>query len=336
MIAIITAVFATGCGRKNDWNITEGVIWRTTYRVIYQGSSSLSDSVMNVLETVEQSLSPFRSSSLISRINRAETDSTDAMLRHIFDIAKHVNHASAGRFDPTVAPLINLWGFGTDSIARKRAETEGEKCDFAVTANELDSALSLVGISECSIENGIIRKKHPLTAFNFSAITKGLGCDMVAEMLRRNGVENYMVEIGGEIALGGRNRNGKPWQIQIDSPVESTGSPIHSRLRIISLENGGIATSGNYRNFHETGRYGKFGHTIDPLTGYPVSTSIVSATVIATTCAEADAWATACMATPDLLQAVDMLDREPHVEGLLVVADGDSLRTVTTSDWQFK
>ena len=336
MIAAIASILATGCSKNKDWTVTEGVIWHTTYRIVYQGSLSLSDSVLNVLGNVEMSLSPFRDASLVSRINRAETDSTDAMLRQTFDIALHVNRASHGRFDPTVAPLINLWGFGTDSIARKRAETDGVDYSFTVTPSELDSALSLVGIAECYVENGVIHKKHPLTTFNFSAIAKGYGCDMVAEMLKRNGVENYLVEIGGEIAAGGKNRQGNPWKIQIDAPVENPAEPIHSRLRIISIENGGIATSGNYRNFHETRRYGKFGHTIDPLSGYPVSTPIVSATVIAPTCAEADAWATACMATPDLQSAIDMIRNEPDVEALLVVAKGDSLRTVTTSDCQFQ
>ncbi len=336
IIAAIICIMTNGCKEKNSWTVTEGVIWHTTYRIVYQGPESLSDSVLMVLDAVEQSLSPFRNSSLISRINRAETDTTDEMIRQAFGIAMNVNQASGGRFDPTVAPLINLWGFGTDSLARKRAETEAVNGDFTVTRSELDSALSLVGIGDCHIENIILHKKHPLTTFNFSAITKGLGCDKVAEMLQRNGVENYMVEIGGEIALGGNNRREEPWQIQIDVPMENLNEPIHSCLRVISVSNGGIATSGNYRNFHQTGRYGKFGHTIDPISGYPVKTAIVSATVIASTCAEADAWATACMATPKLQQAMDMISNIPDVEALLVVAEGDSLHTVSTSDCLFQ
>ncbi len=329
-------IVAAGCREKNDWEINEGVVWHTTYRIVYNSDRNLADSVNAVFTEVEQSLSPFRDNSLISRINRSETAETDSLIRRAFEIARRVNTASGGRLDPTVAPLVNIWGFGTDSVARKLAEDTDPSHPFIVPQETIDSALSLVGIADCRIENGLISKKHPLTTFNFSAITKGMGCDMVAAMLRRNGVKNYMVEIGGEIAASGHNARMRPWQIQLDSPAEENGAPQHEALKIISLTDGGVATSGNYRNFHKTAGYGKIGHTINPADGRPARSEILSATVLAPTCGEADAWATACMTQPTAADALRMLATDPSVEALLVVAAGDSLQTVSIPDCRFK
>ena len=334
---IFATSLLTGCAGRNNWEINEGVIWHTTYRIVYNHDRDLADSIGPVLNGVEQSLSPFSKTSLISRINRSETTETDALIRRAFERATRVNTASNGRFDPTVAPLVNIWGFGTDSTARKLAKKADPSHPFTVPQETIDSALSLVGITDCHVRNGQITKKHDLTTFNFSAITKGLGCDMVAQMLERNGIRNYMVEIGGEIAVSGHNAKGHPWQIQLDAPTEDNGTPQHNALKVISITEGGIATSGNYRNFHSTLRYGKIGHTIDPVSGYPVQSRILSATVLAPTCGEADAWATACMALPSPEEALAMLASvNPPVEALLVVADADTLRTVATPNCRFK
>ena len=176
-----------------------------------------------------------------------------------------------------------------------------------------------------------MHKKHPVTSFNFSAVTKGFACDLIADMLQRNGATDLMVEIGGEIAIRGYNPEGKEWRIQIDAPVESQ-TPVHTSAGMSRITDAGMATSGNYRNFHDTRRYGRIGHTIDPTTGMPIRTDVASATVIAPTAALADAWATACMtATAD--SAIAMIDRQPNVECLLVKAVADSLITVTSADF---
>lgn len=334
MAAIMVLSFfllSGSCKRPKEWYVDEGAVWHTTYRIVYHGSDRLSDSIVEVLNAVEQSLSPFKEHTLISRINRNETDSTDSLIKLAFSIAKHINRASEGRFDPTVAPLVNIWGFGTDTITRKQFETADAGSELAVPQAVIDSALSLVGIADCHITpDKRIRKKNAATSFNFSSITKGLGCDMVGLMLERNGVESYMVEIGGEIAARGRNSRGELWKIQIDRPEESTGTPTHHALEIIGLDNCAIASSGNYRNFHDTSRYGRVGHTIDPVTGMPAKGEVIASTVVAPTCGEADGWSTACMATPSAIKALEMINAEPRVEALLVVARGDSLATVAT------
>lgn len=325
-LCAVLSVIATSCRRANEWRISEGAIWHTTYRMVYNSPVTLDDSVTEILTLVEQSLSPFAPTSLISRINRNETDTIDTLIRRVFDISQLVSAKSHGRFDPTVSPLVNLWGFGTDSDARFRAESDSG--DFTVEQSLIDSALLLTGISDCSIRNNLIIKKHQATSFNFSAVTKGYACDLVAEMFRRNNVYDFMIEIGGEVATGGHNPENELWRIQIDAP-ESTAPDPHTTLKVINVTDKGIATSGNYRNFHDTRRYGRFGHTIDPVSGYPVKTDILSATVTAPTAGEADAWATACMAS-GADSALAMISRQPGVECLLVTLDGDSAVIIST------
>ena len=304
--AFACVLLAMSCSPSPQWHTAEGSIWHTTYRITYLSATNLDDSILHTMLTVEKSLSPFAPSSRISRINRNETDSTD----------------------PTVSPLVNLWGFGYDRRARQQIEHDNVT-PFRIEQEALDSALMLVGIADCRINAGRIIKKHPATTFNFSSVTKGFACDMVSSMLTRNAAGNHMVEIGGEIALAGHNPQNSGWRIQIDAPA-GTSATAHTPLRIISPPVGGIATSGNYRNYHDTGRYGRVGHTIDPSTGMPAGSPIASASVTAPTCALADALATACMAASSQLQALEIINAIPKAECLLVIHRGDSLEIVTT------
>lgn len=170
-------------------------------------------------------------------------------------------------------------------------------------------------------------KKTPATTFNFSAVTKGYCCDEIARMFKRNGVDDYMVEIGGDLALGGVNNRHVPWRVMVDAPVDSVAG--YKRLLTIQLTDCGIATSGNYRNFHDTSA-GRVGHTISPVTGRPVFTGMLSATVVAQNCSMADALATACMAMP-VDSAMAMIESLPGVESLIVISVGDSMVVNATS-----
>lgn len=303
------SAFLTSCGGR--YHEQSGVVWNTTYHICWNSAGDCGDSIRAVMRDVEMSLSPFADESVISSINRSESMETDFRIERVFGVSRRVNRLSGGMFDPTVAPLVNLWGFGYTGHDSE-----------APDQNAIDSALTLVGIDECGIAGGRMIKKAPGTQFNFSAVTKGFGCDEVAAMLRRHGAKDYMVEIGGELALGGVNRRGEPWRIQIDAPVDNDTSVTHSRLLVISVTDCGVATSGNYRNFRRDDRGRPYGHTISPVTGRPVTTSTLSATVIAPTCMEADALATACMAMP-AFAAVEMIDRLEATECLLVTAASD-------------
>ncbi len=313
------ALSLVSCRKDGNYRQCSGVVWTTAYSIVYESESDMSDSIIAVMQRVEKSLSPFDSVSVVSKINRNESMAVDTLLQRVFAASQEVCRLSGGAFDPTVAPIVNLWGFGYDNMATEPTQAQ------------IDSALTSVGILECVVADGVMRKRSPATEFNFSAITKGYGCDLIGEMLRRNGVENYMVEIGGEIALRGVNSQGKPWHIQIDAPVEEKAEVRHTPMSVVPLTNCGVATSGNYRNFRETSA-GKTWHTISPVTGRPVSSATLSATVIAPTCMMADALATACMAMPsdDALKMIEAID---GVEAMIVVNGGGNFVVRKTSSF---
>ncbi len=313
----LSALLLCSCGGSARWQSAEGSVWNTTFNIKYQSDTDLSDSIAAVMREVELSLSPFNPGSRISMINRDETMQADSLIFRVYNISRTVCELSGGRFDPTVSPLVNLWGFGYE-----RKNRDG---GFIPPSREsVDSALALVGLLDCHIDSALnMVKKAKGTTFNFSAVTKGFGCDMVGEMLRRNGVRDYMVEIGGEIALAGRNQRGDEWHIQIDAPIADIGAA-HTPLLTVKLSDCGVASSGNYRNFRTDSLGNRIGHTIDPETGQPYQSDVVAATVIATDCATADALATACMAS-GRERALKVIDSMPGAEALLVVTIGDSL-----------
>lgn len=305
LLLSVIALLTSCAGGRSNYRRASGSVWATTYNIIYNSSVDLTDSILSRMKMVEKSLSPFDSTSLITHVNRsADPVGVDSMVEKIFLASQRINRLSDGMFDPTVAPLVNLWGFGY-----RNGTEEGAPSDSAIA-----SALLLVGIDRCRIENNTIVKVHPATEFNFSAITKGFACDVIGEMFRSNGVEDYMIEIGGEIALGGVNPDGQSWNIQIDAPEDGAS---HNALTVVQLTDCGIATSGNYRNYRETSS-GRSWHTIDPRTGHPAQTETLSATVIAPTCMEADALATACMAMPSD-SALAMIRAYPAARALLIL-----------------
>ena len=307
MTLIAGMIVCTSSCDSRRWRSAQGCVWATTYHVTYRGQNYLSDSILATMSRVEKSLSPFDRGSVISLINRNESDRCDSLVAIVTAASRRVCSASGGKFDPTVAPAVNLWGFGYE-------KTYGEPTDEAV-----DSVRAIVGMDQCMVADGRMIKKDSRTQFNFSAITKGLGCDEVAAMMRRNGVDDFMVEIGGEITLGGRNPAGEKWHIMIDTPTESMADETRSGLTTIAVTDCGIATSGNYRNYRDTPG-GRIGHTIDPLTCRPVKSSTISATVIAPDAMTADAMATACMAM-EAEAAMAMIEREHDAEAMIVTAD---------------
>lgn len=317
LILCVVLLTLSGCENRATWRTADGAVWATTYHITYLADSELHDSIIAVMAQVEQSLSPFDSESLVSKINRGETDRVDAYFTKVFERSSEISAKSGGKFDPTVAPAVNLWRFGYRDSGREPLP------------DEIDSVVAIVGMNDCRIDSGHVVRKSPLTEFDFSAITKGLGCDEVGRMLERNGCSDYMVEIGGEIALSGKNRRGESWRIMIDAPVENDTAVVHERLAVVALTDCGIATSGNYRNYRDTGE-GRIGHTIDPLTCRPVKTRTLSATVTAPDAMTADALATACMAM-EAAEAINMIRVRESTEAMIVVADSLSrMRILTT------
>jgi thiamine biosynthesis lipoprotein len=228
----------------------------------------------------------------------------------VFNKAMDVSEQSDGAFDVTCAPLINLWGFGfrnSDSISQ----------------TAIDSILNFVGYRKIRLDGRRVIKDDPRLELNFSAIAKGFACDVIASLLERNGVQNYMVEIGGEIVVRGHNSRGQCWQIAINKPVDDDSGTNNGYADTIFLcSNSALATSGNYRNYHiRDGK--KYSHTIDPKTGYPTENTLLSATIIATDCMSADAYATAFMAL-GYDKAMILAENIQEIDYILLVADENS------------
>jgi thiamine biosynthesis lipoprotein len=228
------------------------------------------------------------------------------MFLDVYNLALHISEETDGAFDITVAPLVNAWGFGFKNSALP-------------SSYQVDSLRQIVGYQKVSLENGHIKKKDPRIMLDCSAIAKGYGCDVIAKYLRSRGVKNFMVEIGGEIVTSGLNPDRLPWKVGVTKPSDDSLSTSHELQTVLNVTDMAMATSGNYRNFYYKGGK-KYAHTIDPKTGFPVQHNILSATVIAKSCAEADAYATSFMVM-GLEKAQKVMERRPELMAYIIYSD---------------
>lgn len=296
---------------------SEGRIFGTTYHITYQSNENLSNGILNELRKVDNSLSTFNSKSTISLINSNKSKATDPLFREVFRISMEIARQTDGAFDITVAPLVNAWGFGFKNKKN-------------LNQQQIDSLLDMVGYDKVRIENDKLVKNDSRIMLDCSGVAKGYGCDRVAQFLESNNVENYMIEIGGEIRAHGVNGQHENWTIGIVRPQDDNKSQDNTLQNVLKLTNVALATSGNYRNFYyQNGK--KYAHTIDPQTGYPVQHSILSSTVLAQTCAEADAYATSFMVM-GLEKAKKVLARNPRLQALLIYTDSAGLYKTWCSD----
>ena len=288
-------------------------VFGTTFTVTYQCDSDMSHSIKDELMKVDFSLSPFNEQSIITAINNNQDVTPDKMFMDVFQLAMDISRETNGAFDITVAPLVNAWGFGFKS---------GEK----PTAGQVDSLRQIIGYQKVSVENGKIRKQDPRMMLDCSAIAKGYGTDVVARFLRSRGVKNYMVEVGGEIITSGVNPERLPWRVGVIKPDDDSLNVSHELQTVLNVTDIAMATSGNYRRFYyKNGK--KYAHTIDPATGYPVQHNILSATVLAKTCAMADAYATSFMVM-GLDGAQKVLERHPELMAYFIYDDGQGKNAV--------
>jgi thiamine biosynthesis lipoprotein len=235
------------------------------------------------------------------------------MFLDVYKLAMSISKETDGAFDITVAPLVNAWGFGF-------------KNGIEPSKQQVDSLMQIIGYQKVTLEKGKISKTDDRIMLDCSAIAKGYGTDVVAKLLRSKGVNNFMIEIGGEIVTSGLNPDQKPWRVGISKPeddVQGAGQEVQS---IVAITDKAMATSGNYRNFYYKGGK-KYAHTIDPKTGYPVQHSILSATVFANTCAVADAYATSFMVM-GVEKAKQVLAQHPELMAYLIYSDQDGKNAV--------
>ncbi len=298
----------TNTSTKSAYIYNHGLIYGTTYSITYESPAGedLQNEIEVEMNKLNSSLSTFDENSTISKINQNRDTELDDLFMTVYNKAVEVSDVTDGAFDITVAPMVNVWGFGFENKEN-------------VSQELIDSLKLLVGYKKIKIEGGKLIKEHPNTMLDCSAIAKGFACDLVADYLKSIGSENYMVEIGGEVVALGKNEKGNFWSIGISRPDDGNLLNTQELKAVIQLKEKAVATSGNYRNYYiENGK--KYAHTIDPKTGYPVQHSLLSATVLADNCMTADAFATAFMVY-GLDKSIELAESRDDIEVYFIYAD---------------
>ena len=302
--------------KQPPFRTNEGMVFGTIYKITYQHNDDLQNEIKAAMMEVDNSLSPYNPNSIITRINHNEDTVLNEHFLHVFNLAQQISVETEGAFDITVAPLVNAWGFGF-------------KHSIDLDPNVIDSLRQFVGYQKIKLEDGKIVKEDARTMLDCSAIAKGYGVDRVARLLDQKGVQHYMVDIGGEVVLKGKNPRMKTWRIGINKPVEDSLSVNQELQTILEVSDVGMATSGNYRKFYyKDGK--RYAHTIDPRVGTPVQHNILSATVIAKDCTTADAYATAFMVM-GLEEAKAFCEAHPELHAYFICdGEGDSYEIFAT------
>ena len=299
-----------GCTPPKEYAEINGLTQGTTYHIVVEAKPGLNTGdlrlkVETLLTEVDNSLSIYNDSSVISLINNNTSDKTDTLFREVFRASALISAQCDGLFDITVGPLVKAWGFGPDAIKR-----------FDET--KLDSLLALVGMDKVRLEGDRIVKADPDMFIDVNAIAQGYTVDLIVDLLAAEGVRECLVEVGGEVRTSG-DKDGKGWHVGIDRPADGNYIPGADLQAAVRLDNSALATSGNYRKFYIDNGV-KYSHTIDPRTGYPSRHTLLSATIVAPECAVADAWATACMvAGKDT--AMTFIEKHDFLEGYLIFSD---------------
>jgi len=306
---ILLAYVISITGKRGDYITLVGFTQGTTYHIIYESKNreDFQSLVDSLLADFDRSLSIYQPNSVISKINRNEPGiRADEKFTTIFNKSYEVFKKTNGAFDITVGPVVNALGFGsTDTLE--------------VDSTMIDSLLQYVGMEKVSLKEGVLIKQNENILLDVNAIAQGYSVDLVAKLLEKKKIRNYMVEIGGEVRARGKNERNQVWRIGIDQPVEGNMIPGAELQAIVSLNNRSLATSGNYRQYYEKNGI-KFVHTIDPKSGYPVVSNLLSATVVASDCTTADAYATALMVF-GVERSIEFLKENKFLDAYLIFAD---------------
>lgn len=297
-IFILVSIFFQSCNFSptgQEYKI-KGEAQGTYYSIIYYHHHEITKfEIDSILDNFNLTASIFVENSIISKINRNEDVELNEDFVNIFEISQSVSRDSDGAFDISVGPLVEAWGFGT---------TKSDEIDM----EKIASLGEIVGYEKLKIVDRKLIKEHPAMELNFNAIAKGYAVDLVGEYLENQGVENYLVDIGGEVLAKGKKNNGKMWVVGIERPSKNMDDQreLYSKIEI---SNQAIATSGTYRKYIVDDGVRK-SHTIDPKTLMPISHNLLSATVIAQNACLADAYATAFMVM-GLEKSVEFIEQNP-------------------------
>ena len=305
---------------KLSYYHNQGKVFGTYYNIRYEAAKDLEDSINAAFTAFDNSLSMFNNHSILSAINVNRDTTTNLFVESMWNEAERVHALSDGAFDITVAPLVKVFGFGRkdDQFA-------------SISQQTIDSVREFVGFEKVQLIDHKVVKSDPRVQIDGGAVAKGQACDVIAEVLRNNGCTNYLVDIGGEVVAHGMNDKGNPWHIGITKPNINNEGAQEDLQEILAVSDICMATSGNYRNYYYADGERR-SHTIDPRTGWPVQHSLLSATVVSSTCMRADALATACMVL-GANQALEMIERAEDAACYFIVAQNDSLTVITSPNW---
>ena len=318
IITLLTLFFAA-CSTAPHYRTVDGAMLGTTYHIVAETSLSqehIFEEMQRINTEAIASMSIFNPESLLSRINRNETDVVDRHIARNVEIAKMVN-AISPLYDITVKPLVDAYGFAAKNREKRP---------------NIDSLMQFVGFSKFSLEGDRIVKQDSRVQFDLNSVAKGYTVDMIAEWLEGHGCQNYIVEVGGEIRTKGVNKRGEAWRVGVDTPFDDNQEPGKYQQRVIRISNMSLATSGNYRRFYYNEHGERISHTINPKTGSSQTTTLLSATVVASRCAVADALATMFMASEekDAIALAKELRDSIEVYFVLAPRDGGGYRDFST------
>lgn len=304
VVAISTIFVTASCSNNDPYKTIDGFTQGTTYHIVYSYKTDSLDAIVDSLLTLfDNSLSVYNDSSIITAVNQNKDITVDTLFENVFRRSAEIWKESSGAFDISAAPIFEIWGFG-----------KGER--KKVTKEMIDSIRPFVGMDKVRLENGKVIKADSRLSLNANAIAQGYTSDIIAAEFDRIGVDNYLIEVGGEIYCKGVNSSGKKWSVGIDRPEE--GNMIQgAEIQMVLLISGkGLATSGNYRKFIEEDGV-KYSHTINPATGEPVRHNLLSATVLAVDAMTADAYATWFMVI-GLEKAIEIVESRSDIEALFI------------------
>ena len=323
-VLVVLIFISCGSDKPAQYRKIGGFTQGTTFHITYEDKADkdFSASIDSIFKVFDLTFSEYIPNSIVSRINH--NDSTvllDDMFIEVFNKSLEINKETHGALDLTVGPLVNAWGFGPEKKIK-------------IDSSKIDSIMQYVGMQKVRIVGRKLVKDLPGIKIDVNSIAQGYAVDVIYRYFEKLGIENFMVEIGGEVRTKGKNQKGDLWRIGVDKPVEGNNTAGEILQTIILLDNKSVTTSGNYRKyFEEKGR--KYSHIIDPHTGYPYKNSLLSVTVIAKDALTADGYDTPLMVL-GLEGARAVLKQHPELEAYMIYSDeSGQFRTEFTKGIQF-
>ena len=306
---------------STNYKRIQGDALGTTYQVIVQSesnSSLIKQSIDSIFEVVNNSMSTYRSNSIISKVNQSQNPvKVDSHFIEVFKKSKDIWKLTNGYFDPTAGSIVNLYGMGPNNKIQ------------SINEYKIDSVMQYVGLDKVYLnQQNYIDKANENVYIDFNAIAKGYSVDLIKDLLISINSNNFLIEVGGELITMGVNEKNKKWKVAIQNPVD-----LNSYYSKITLDGMSLATSGNYRKFRIDSESGvRYAHIVNPINGESMSNNILSTSVITSSCIEADAWATSLMLM-DPMEAIEIINNIVDIEVLILTAINDEIIPIKSNGW---